>query len=93
MGAGPTENGYIGDMWVGVHGLTQKSSGGDSDKKYYDYQWLGSGAGPFVALFGGTSGTGAQCGAFACSLGGVLSSSYWDFGASPSCKQFTNCKS
>jgi len=88
MGPGPGINGFIGDMWVGVHGLTQKSAGGDSDRKYYDYQWVGSGAGPFVALFGGDSTNGALCGAFACSLYSVLSHSLWNVGASPSCKHF-----
>ena len=85
-------NGGMTDVYVGDFGLLGKTAGGDYDSKYYDYLSHNDTQNR-VALFGGNSNNGALCGAFACYLSNVLSSSGWSIGASPSCKEFANCKS
>ena len=85
--SGGTDGGMV-DVYVGDFGLLGKTTGGDYDSKYYDRLVLNN-SGNYVALFGGGSNYGARCGAFACYLYNVLSYSYWNFGASPSCKHFT----
>ena len=81
-----TDGGMV-DTYVGDFGLLGKTTGGDYDSKYYDRLVLNN-SGNRVALFGGASPNGAQCGAFACNLYHVLSGSDWGVGASPSCKEF-----
>ena len=78
-------DGGMTDVYVGDFGLLGKTTGGDYDSKYYDRLVLNNTQNR-VALFGGNSYCGSQCGAFACNLNNVLSHSHWSIGASPSCK-------
>ena len=75
-------HGYIGDMAAGDFGLMPTSlSNGSSGTKYCDYVYRRVTLNR-VALFGGYSNNGANCGAFACHLYYVLSYRNWHYGAS-----------
>ena len=77
--------GYISDMKVNDFGLFMSTLNGSSTTKYCDAGWFRTTDIRF-ALFGGGSGSGSACGAFACSLNVLVSYSLWGYGASVSCK-------
>ena len=82
-GGGWKNLGYQTKMGVGKYGLLPCVGNGSDTTYYCDALWANS-SNNRVALCGGATHNGSDCGAFACPLNTALSSSYWPHGASPS---------
>ena len=82
----PTSNNYVKQMKFGVWGWLPFEVSAYSTQYYKDYYYNGTG----FALVGGSSYSGAYCGAFSVALYYAVSARYWYRGAAPSCKPLAN---
>ena len=85
---GNTCEGHITEMRGSIFGLfIVKGKGGSSSTYFCDFSSLNISSIRF-ALFGSTSNSGSNCGAFACSLNDLVSAYSWNTGVSISCKPY-----
>ena len=76
---------YIDAMEVTEYGIFPQTMGGTSTTYYCDACWYNN-SGERFALFGGSSYSGAEVGAFSVNLNNSVSNAHWTFGAALSCK-------
>ena len=86
-GATPTgsSGGYISKMAFTKDAMVASVVSGSSSTYYCDGQWWND-SGNRWALFGGSSGDGAACGAFSCTLNSPLALADWHYGCALSLK-------
>jgi len=84
---GGTSGGFISEATLipGI-GIVPKTMSGSDSTYYCDGCWYNTGITGF-ARFGGTSNSGSQCGAFCCTVSGVVGHSDWGFGVALSYKK------
>ena len=80
-----SSGGYCSKMRFSAYGMTSEAASGTSSTYYCDGLWFNDSATSY-ACRGGTCNYGATVGAFYSSLSGSAGATYWDIGASVSCK-------
>lgn len=84
-GALQSEGGYQKTQAFDGNVMFPSTTGGSANTYMCDYYWINASA-TCYALYGGSAGSGSDCGAFSLNLNVDAGYAYWSFGASPSLK-------